>query len=191
MHVQCVMHRPNPGKRPEIDDRGGAHKVGGTALTSWEDRVDARQAGSRIERELLILTRHLELTSPRRTHSGNDALDRSAYVLLSRLEAQGPMSVPDLVDAFGLAPSTFTRQTAALLRDGLVERTLDPNGSIARKFRITDEGRRRLRADRDAIVAGLSDVLGDWPAERLRRFVADLQQFNTDIERRTGRPWPR
>ncbi|MFF5256257.1 MarR family winged helix-turn-helix transcriptional regulator [Streptomyces leeuwenhoekii] len=153
--------------------------------------MDARQAGSRIERELLILTRHLELTSPRRVHSGNDALDRSAYLLLSRLEAQGPMSVPDLVDAFGLAPSTFTRQTAALLRDGLVERTLDPNGSIARKFRITDEGRRRLRADRDAIVAGLSDVLGDWPAERLRRFVADLQQFNTDIERRTGRPWPR
>ncbi|MFK0115088.1 MarR family winged helix-turn-helix transcriptional regulator [Streptomyces sp. NPDC090994] len=152
--------------------------------------MDARQAGGCIERELLILTRHLEMTSPRRVRSGG-ALDRSAYVLLSRLEAQGPMSVPDLVEAFGLAPSTFTRQTTALLREGLVERTLDPNGSIARKFRVTEEGRARLHADRDAIVAGLADVLGDWPADRLRRFVADLEQFNTDIEQRTGRPWPR
>ncbi|MBT2411649.1 winged helix-turn-helix transcriptional regulator [Streptomyces sp. ISL-12] len=152
--------------------------------------MDARQAGGCIERELLILTRHMEMASPRRVRSGG-ALDRSAYVLLSRLEAQGPMSVPDLVEAFGLAPSTFTRQTTALLREGLVERTLDPNGSIARKFRITDEGRARLHADRDAIVAGLADVLGDWPADRLRRFIADLEQFNTDIEQRTGRPWPR
>ncbi|WP_320774498.1 MarR family winged helix-turn-helix transcriptional regulator [Streptomyces sp. CRN 30] len=152
--------------------------------------MDARQAGGRIERELLILTRHMEMTSPRRVRGGG-ALDRSAYVVLSRLEAQGPMSVPDLVEAFGLAPSTFTRQTNALLREGLVERTLDPNGSVARKFRVTEEGLKRLRADRDAVVEGLADVLGDWSADRLRRFVADLERFNTDIEERTGRPWPR
>ncbi|GHI90609.1 MULTISPECIES: MarR family winged helix-turn-helix transcriptional regulator [Streptomyces] len=153
--------------------------------------MDPRQAGDCIEREFLILTRHMEMTSPRRVRGSGDALDRSAYVLLSRLEVQGPMSVPDLVEAFGLAPSTFTRQTAALLREGLVERTLDPNGSVARKFRVTTEGLRRLHADREAIASGLSEVLTDWPADRLRRFVQDLEQFNTDIERLTGRPWPR
>jgi DNA-binding MarR family transcriptional regulator len=153
--------------------------------------VDARQAGDRIEREMLILTRHMELSSPRRTRPDGDALERSAYVLLSRLEVQGPMSVPDLVEAFGLAPSTFTRQTAALLREGLVERTLDPDGSVARKFRVTKEGLRRLRADREAISAGLAQVLDGWPADRLARFVADLERFNTDIERIAGRPWPR
>ncbi|MFD7711756.1 MarR family winged helix-turn-helix transcriptional regulator [Streptomyces sp. NPDC059785] len=153
--------------------------------------MDAQQAGGHIERELLILTRHLEMASPRRVRSDGDALDRSAYVLLSRLEVQGPMSVPDLVEAFGLAPSTFTRQTAALLREGLVERTLDPNGSVARKFRVTEEGLKRLRADRDAITTGLARVFVDWPADRLERFIGDLEQFNTDIERLTGRPWPR
>ncbi|MGW0688452.1 MarR family winged helix-turn-helix transcriptional regulator [Streptomyces sp. NPDC002754] len=153
--------------------------------------MDARQAGGRIERELLILNRHLEMTSPRRVRLDNNALDRSAYVLLSRLEAQGPMSVPDLVEAFGLTASTLTRQTAALLRENLVERTLDPAGSIARQFRITDVGRERLHTDRDAIATGLADILGDWPEDRLRRFIEDLERFNTDIERRTGRPWPR
>ncbi|MFJ1746597.1 MarR family winged helix-turn-helix transcriptional regulator [Streptomyces sp. NPDC088116] len=151
--------------------------------------MDAQQAGEQIEREMLILTRHREMASPRRL--GSEALDRSAYVLLSRIEVQGPMSVADFVDAFGLAASTFNRQTTALLKEGLVERTLDPDGGVARKFRITRMGRDRLKADRDKIVNGLSEVIAGWAPERLDNFVADLQQFNEDIERLTGRPWPR
>lgn len=153
--------------------------------------MDAQRAGERIERELLILTRHMELTSPRRVRKDGGALESSAYVLLSRIEAQGPMSIADFVEAFGLAPSTFTRQTSALLRDGLVERTIDPRGGIARKFRITEEGAARLAAERETITNGLAAVLTDWPASRLERFVSDLARFNTDIERLTGRPWPR
>lgn len=140
-----------------------------------------------IERELLILTRHLDMTSPHR----EGRLDRSARVILSRLEVQGAMSVAELVAAFGLASSTINRQTSALLRDGLVERILDPEGTIARKFRITEEGARRLKADREVLTAGLAVVLADWPASRLDRFIDDLRRFNTDIERVTGRPWPR
>ncbi|MFE4449236.1 MarR family winged helix-turn-helix transcriptional regulator [Streptomyces sp. NPDC056796] len=152
--------------------------------------MDAQQAGEQIERELLILTRHQEMASPRRL-PGTQALDRSAYVLLSRIEAQGPMSVADLVSAFGLAASTFNRQTTALLKDGLVERTLDPDGGVARKFRITQDGRDRLKADRGIVVDGVSRVVADWSPERLDTFVADLRQFNEDVERLTGRPWPR
>ena len=80
--------------------------------------MDAREAGERIERELLILTRNRETSTPRGVRDGG-ALDRSAYVLLTRLEAQGPMSIPDFVEAFGFNASTFTRQTSALLRDGV------------------------------------------------------------------------
>ncbi|MFF7265650.1 MarR family winged helix-turn-helix transcriptional regulator [Streptomyces sp. NPDC008159] len=152
--------------------------------------MDAREAGERIERELLILTRNRETSTPRGVRGGG-ALDRSAYVLLSRLEAQGPMSIPDFVDAFGFAPSTFTRQTSALLREGLVERTLDPDGGVARKFRITDDGLARLAEQREVFVDGISGVIADWSAERRERFIADLRQFNTDVERVSGRSWPR
>ncbi|MER6529288.1 MarR family winged helix-turn-helix transcriptional regulator [Streptomyces sp. NPDC001508] len=152
--------------------------------------MDAREAGERIERELLILTRHRDLPSPRGVRGG-DELDRSAYVLLSRLEAQGPMSVPDFVEAFGLAASTFTRQTSALLRQGLVERTPDPAGGMARKYRITEEGLRRLAVQRGVMTDGLARVVAEWTPERRRRFIADLRQFNADIERLTHRPWPR
>lgn len=152
--------------------------------------MGAREAAERIERELLILTRHKEMRAPRGPRGG-DPLDQSAYVLLTRLETQGPMSIPDFVEAFGLAASTFTRQTSALLRNGLVERTLDPAGGVARKFRITEAGLRLLTEQREGIVTGLSTVVADWTPERLDRFIADLRQFNTDIERITGRPWPR
>ncbi|MFF0221336.1 MarR family winged helix-turn-helix transcriptional regulator [Streptomyces sp. NPDC004629] len=152
--------------------------------------MDAREAAERIERELLILTRHRDMPSPRGVRGG-DELDRSAYVLLSRLEAQGPMSVPEFVEAFGLAASTFTRQTSALLRQGLVERTPDPAGGMARKYRITEEGLRRLAVQRAVMTDGLARVVAEWAPERRRRFIADLRQFNADIERLTHRPWPR
>ncbi|GAA3160751.1 MarR family transcriptional regulator [Nonomuraea salmonea] len=87
--------------------------------------MDAEQASARLERELMILTRQRELTTPQGGPAG-ERLERSAYVLLSRLDVQGPMSIADFVEAFGLAASTFNRQTTALLKEGLVERTLDP-----------------------------------------------------------------
>jgi DNA-binding MarR family transcriptional regulator len=170
--------------------RTPASRVGLHGRETKEIGVDARRAGEHIQRELLILLRHQEMSAPRGARGGH-ALDRSAFVLLSRLEAQGPMSIPDFVEAFGLAASTFTRQTTALLRNHLVERMLDPQGGVARKFRITEKGERLLAAQREEFVTGLAEVVADWPPERLQRFVADLEQFNTDIERISGRPWPR
>ncbi|WP_326623432.1 MarR family transcriptional regulator [Streptomyces decoyicus] len=152
--------------------------------------MDARRAGEHIERELMILSRHREMATPRRLN-GREALDRSAYVLLSRVEVQGPMSIADFVNAFGLAASTFSRQVTALTKEGLVEPTLDPDGGVARKFRITQKGRDRLNADRDTVVSSLTEVVADWSPERLDNFVADLEQFNHDVERLTGRSWPR
>jgi DNA-binding MarR family transcriptional regulator len=80
-------------------------------------------------------------------------LDRSAYVLLSRIRVQGPMSIGELGGAFGLDVSPLDRQTAAAVRAGLVERTPDPAGGIARKFRITGKGERMLDEERDCIGA--------------------------------------
>ena len=151
--------------------------------------MDKAQASAHIERELMILTRHREMTTPRA--GTTDALDRSAYLLLSRLETEGPMSVGDFVEAFGLAASTFTRQTGALLRNGYAERIPDPAGGMARKYRITALGLERVTAQRAELTASLAHILQDWPTTRLAGFVADLERFNTDIESLTGRPWPR
>lgn len=141
---------------------------------------------NRIEFETMLLGRHL--TRPRR---GEGHLDASAYALLSRLCIDGPMSVGELSEAFILDTSTISRQSSAMLNSGLVERIPDPDGGMARKFRITAEGRQRLDAERAGNVAGLDRVMADWEPDDVAAFAAMLERFNLDIERRAGRPWPR
>ena len=138
-----------------------------------------------VEYEQMLLSRHELL----RHRSG--ALDRSAYILLSRIRVQGPMSIGELSEAFALDASTLNRQTAAAMRAGLVERIPDPEGGMARKFRITPQGARMLDEERDAIIGGLDKVMADWPDQDIAAFASYLRRFNTDIERLAGRPWPR
>lgn len=140
-----------------------------------------------VEFETMLLGRHMSLLTSR----GDGRLDRSAYILLSRIQVEGPMSIGQLRDAFGLDTSTLNRQTAAMVRAGVVERIPDPDGGIARKFAITDEGRRRLEGDRSENVTGLSKVLADWTPEEAAELAACLGRLNRDIERLDGRPWPR
>lgn len=142
----------------------------------------------RVEFETMLLSRY---SASARYRRGGTRLDRSAYVLLSRLSTQGAMSIGQLTEAFGLDASTVNRQTAALLRGGLVERIPDPDGGIARKFRVTDEGERGLDAERAANIEGLQQVMENWSAEDVAAFAGYLERLNTDVERLDGRPWPR
>lgn len=142
-----------------------------------------------IEFETMVLGRHL--APARRTVDGGSHLDRSAYTLMSRLQVQGPMSIGELSAAFGLDASTLNRQTAAMMRGGLVERIPDPDGGLARKFRVSPQGAERLAGERGLNVRGLQSVLEDWPADDVSRLAELLQRFNADIERREGRAWPR
>ncbi|GAB2826820.1 MarR family winged helix-turn-helix transcriptional regulator [Actinocorallia aurea] len=143
-----------------------------------------------IDREITLLGRHALLGPPGSKGRGN-RLDRSAYLILMRLEDQGPMSVTELQDAFGLDQSTLSRQTAAMLRAGAVERIADPAGGLARKFRMTPEGVQRLQADRGEKLTALAKILDGWDDERVALLSALLRQFNEGVERLDGHPWPR
>ncbi|MCG0284606.1 MarR family winged helix-turn-helix transcriptional regulator [Streptomyces sp. PSAA01] len=118
-------------------------------------------------------------------------LDRSGYLLLSRLDAEGAMSIGQLADAFQLDVSTVNRQTGALLRAGLVERIPDPDGGLARKLRITPQGADRMAAERTCRQTDLSRLLESWPSEEVARLEDVLTRFNREVERQEGRVWPR
>lgn len=144
----------------------------------------------RVEYEQMLLSRHglVGQGGGRRRDGG---LERSAYILLSRIRVQGPMSIGELSEAFALDVSTLNRQTAAAMRAGLVERIPDPAGGMARKFRITAGGEHALDEEREAAVRILDDIMGDWPEADIAAFAAYLERFNGGIERLGGRPWPR
>lgn len=142
-----------------------------------------------IEFESTLLGRYLSPTN--RHPAGENYLDRSAYTLLTRLQVEGPMSIGQLSEAFGLDASTLNRQTAAMMRAGLVERISDPDGGMARKFAVTDTGHRRMSAERESKLAGLQTVLENWSDDDVAALADLLRRFNEDIEQRDGRPWPR
>jgi len=146
-----------------------------------------------IERELMLIGRYMVMTATTRGGAvdGEQRLERSAYLLLSRIEAEGPMSIGQLAEAFGLDTSTINRQTAAMLRARVVERVADPEGGLARKLRVTDHGLARLHADRAWAVESIARTLGEWDQADLTALANLLARFNLAIERRGGRPWPR
>ncbi|MEU1624035.1 MarR family transcriptional regulator [Streptomyces sp. NPDC020096] len=136
----------------------------------------------------MLLSRHQVMA---RRERDSERLERSAYLLLSRIDAQGPMSIGQLAEAFGLDTSTVNRQTAALLRSGLAERVPDPEGGMARKLRITEEGGHRLAADRDVNRSCLARIVADWSADEVRELEDVLVRLNRSVEALEGRLWPR
>ncbi|WP_391858572.1 MarR family winged helix-turn-helix transcriptional regulator [Streptomyces rugosispiralis] len=170
----------------------------------------------RLERELMLVARCSVLTPRERKGQGPDPetpqaptakpdtgatprtesciptrLDRSGYLLLSRLDAEGAMTIGRLADALQLDVSTVNRQTGALLRAGLVERIPDPEGGLARKLRVTPQGADRMAAERTCRQTDLSRLLESWAPEDVARFEDVLTRFNREVERQEGRAWPR
>ncbi len=138
-----------------------------------------------IERELTLVSRHQLATVAK------GVLERSAYLVLSRIDATGPMTAREVAGALQLEISTVTRQVGAMLRDGLVERIPDPAGGLARKLRITPTGATRLSADRERYRAGLGKVVADWPEDDCAELYRLLRSLNERIEALQGTPWPR
>jgi DNA-binding MarR family transcriptional regulator len=145
-----------------------------------------------LERELMLMAR-CRVVAPRdrRDQARGERLDRSAYVLLSRLDAEGAMTLGQLADALQLDVSTVNRQAGVLLRCGLLERIPDPAGGLARKLRVTDPGAAGLAAERNRRRAGLRRVLADWAPEDVTRFAEALARFNRGVEEQEGHAWPR
>lgn len=138
-----------------------------------------------IERELTLVSRH-QLAAV-----AAGVLERSAYLMLSRIDATGPMTARELAGALQLEISTVTRQVAAMLRDDLVERIPDPAGGLARQISITETGAARLDADRVRYRTGLGRVLTNWPETDCADLYRLLRALNERIEEIQGAQWPR
>jgi DNA-binding MarR family transcriptional regulator len=138
-----------------------------------------------LSRELTLVSRHQLVTATK------GLLERSAYLMLNRIDVTGPMTARELAEALQLEISTVTRQVAAMLREDLVERIPDPGGGLARRLRITPTGATRLSTDREHYRTGLARVVTDWPDTRCADLYHLLRALNERIEALQNTPWPR
>ena len=130
-----------------------------------------------IEYEQLMLSRY---TIAHQRQAGG--LDRSVYLLMSRIDGQGPMTIAELSHALRLDASTLQRQVTSAIKDGYLERIADPDGRLARKITLSADGEQQMNEARKASTNALEHIMEDWSASDIDSFANLLHRFNLSIE---------
>ncbi|ONM48922.1 MarR family winged helix-turn-helix transcriptional regulator [Nocardia donostiensis] len=117
-----------------------------------------------------------------------DGLERPALAVLYCLVHEGPQRTGKLAELLHAELSTISRQSASLVRHGLVERRADPIDGRACVLAATAEGERVLERSREARAHWLAEILADWPAQDRGTLVALIDRLNTGIEKTPRHP---
>lgn len=132
-----------------------------------------------FQHEVAVFARRAEQTRLGGLGPARNSMDRAAYLLLSRLDQEGPTGVKALAAGMGIDSSTVTRQVAPLVESGLVKRTADPDDGRAVVLRLSPRGSDRLeevRSSRRRLIHLLTET---WTEEEREVFCALLSRFNS------------
>ena len=111
-------------------------------------------------------------------------IDRSGIVILTTLHRVGPMRMSDLATDIGLDRSTISRQVAAVVRAGYVQRANDEADARASLLTLTARGqavRKKLASAWHDIVL---DLLAKWPEQDVAEFGRLLSLLTTQMQLR-------
>ena len=147
------------------------------------ERRTGRTTLEAIETEVALLMRRAEATRRAGGEAPHRALDRAAYLVLRRLESDGPLQINALADALGLDGSTVTRQVSALERDGLVRRGRSEADGRAIVVTPTAGGLRRMAGVRAARIDLYERILAGWEERDRVALGSLLTRLNHDMER--------
>ncbi|MCM3116778.1 MarR family transcriptional regulator [Neobacillus sp. MER 74] len=132
-----------------------------------------------IELELAILIRRTTSISSNKK-LGN--LDRSAYLILRRINEKGAVGVKVLADEFNLDISTVSRQAAALEHKEYLYRIPDPLDGRAYSLQLTELGATELFDYQQARLKRVAELLEDWSDEERELFGVLLEKFNRSFK---------
>lgn len=107
-------------------------------MSTDPEEFDQAETLDQLAYEIILLTRYGVQNTP--TNKREAIMDRSALILLTRLDAQGPMTVNELAESFGLNVSTVHRQLKAAIANGLIE-VVDDQACPAKLHRPTELGK--------------------------------------------------
>ena len=106
----------------------------------------------------------------------------SAHIVLKALQIEGPMRSSALAEAIYSDPSTVSRQVAALVKDGLIERRADPVDGRASLLVLTPKAADVLADHDDIRLQHFARMLDGWSARDVRQFARLLERFTETYE---------
>jgi len=140
-----------------------------------------------LQHEVAVFARRAEQTRLGGVGQVRNSMDRAAYLLLNRLDKEGPMGVKALAASMGIDSSTVTRQVAPLVDTGLVKRTSHPEDGRAVVLQLSPRGLARLDEVRTSRRALMAELTQEWTPQEREQFCALLTRFNTALSaRQTG-----
>ncbi|MFC1418374.1 MarR family winged helix-turn-helix transcriptional regulator [Streptacidiphilus cavernicola] len=167
------------------DQTGGA--AASTAERRWAGPRVAWNGGSgagvaSVADALTELLRTVRRSKARLLAAAGDNIDSATQVLLRTAAAEGPMRASALAVGVQSDLSTVSRQVAALVTRGLLERRADPVDGRASLLVVTEAGRAVIAEHEHARAAFFEQVLSDWTPEELRQFAHQLERFTAAFD---------
>ncbi|SDD82630.1 MarR family winged helix-turn-helix transcriptional regulator [Actinokineospora iranica] len=138
------------------------------------------EKGQRLASVLFAFGKQQATVAARMSKAG---VDRSSIVLLKTLVALGPSRSSALAGAVHSDPSTVSRQVAAMVKDGLLERRADPEDGRASLLAVTPAGMALLEEQRARFALSLARMVGHWDPADLDTFVGLFERFLADHEK--------
>ncbi|BBJ41371.1 MarR family transcriptional regulator [Streptomyces antimycoticus] len=134
-----------------------------------------------LQHQVAVFARRAEQTRLGGVGQARNSMDRAAYLLLNRLDQEGPMGVKALAGSMGIDSSTVTRQVAPLVDSGMVKRTSHPEDGRAVVLQLSPRGKARLEEVRSSRRDLMARVTDDWTAEERDLFCDLLTRFNSAL----------
>ncbi|APY86665.1 MarR family transcriptional regulator [Streptomyces alfalfae] len=155
-------------------------------MPTTPDMTTASEPGllDSLQHQVAVFARRAEQTRLGGVGQVRNSMDRAAYLLLNRLDKEGPMGVKALAASMGIDSSTVTRQVAPLVDTGLVKRTSHPEDGRAVVLQLSPRGQTRLEEVRSSRRELMAELTQDWAPEERESFCALLTRFNSALSAR-------
>jgi DNA-binding MarR family transcriptional regulator/sugar phosphate permease len=176
--LALLIPRPSPS-------RSGSTSAASPAPSDWATAEATEDNLRQLEFALTMLGRDTALGSysDHSTEHHDDQLDRSSYLLMSRIEDVGAMSIPELAAVLTLDDGAVHRQLAIMLRNDLAARVEEVrDDQRIRRYVLTPYGRERLYRHRVHHIDGLRQVLARWNPEDVSALVTQVDKFVDAID---------
>jgi len=148
-------------------------------LTDAPERADV----AAVADSFISLMRTFIRVRSRMLAAAQHDVEWSSHIILRSVASEGPLRASALAELIQSDQSTVSRQVAALVKEGLLERRADPEDGRASLLVVTDRAQDVLAEHDEIRLNHFAHMVENWSARDLRRFAELLKRFNVDFER--------
>lgn len=138
--------------------------------------------------DLVIALYRLGLVQRSLARTATAELGSQGFSALAVIAKRGPVRVSEVAEQLSVDLSVASRQVAALVLAGYVERGPDPDDRRATALTITPDGRRVLGDSHRRMVAVATRALAGWTDEELSGLAAALERLRADVAATASTP---